>query len=70
MKITYQSVYYADVRECEPPAALRAKAEAQVPFLLPTRRHVLTTKDGETFLRQPLATSQGWIVTYLPEGDV
>jgi hypothetical protein len=65
--LTFESVYYADRRIAEPPPELLAAAEQQIPFLLPTRTHWLSTRDGRTFSRTPLASSQGWYVTYTPK---
>lgn len=70
MLITYERVYYADrvsTAGDAVPVQVRAGAESQIAYLLPTRAHVLTTRDGRAFSRAALASSEGWIVTYTPE---
>jgi hypothetical protein len=64
--LTFESVYYADRRIAEPSPELLATAEQQIALLHPDRTHVLSTRDGRTFLFAPLASSQGWYVTYTP----
>lgn len=66
MKVKYERVYYADVREAVPTPEVRKGAESQIPFLIHTRKHVLYATQGLHFRRQ-LATSDGWRVTYTPE---
>jgi hypothetical protein len=65
--LTFESVYYAERQIAEPPADLRAAAELQIEWLHPERTHVLSTRDGRAFARTPLASSQGWYVTYTPK---
>jgi protease II len=71
MTITYESVYYADRRQADPPAALRAQAEANTEYLLQTRQHrfVTSTNAFGTFSltrADHVPSSQGWIITYTP----
>ena len=65
--LTFESVYYATRHIAEPSPALRAAAEQQIPFLHPERTHILSTRDGRAFLFTPLASSEGWYVTYTPK---
>jgi hypothetical protein len=75
MTITYEAVYYADRRHADPPAGLRAHAEANAEYLLQTRVHrfVTSTNAFGTFAltrAEHVPSSQGWIVTYSPAGSI
>jgi hypothetical protein len=66
MVMRFERVYNQYRTPEEPPAALRAAAEAQLAYLHPERTHVLSTRDGRAFSRLPLTSNEGWYVTITP----
>lgn len=67
MTIKYERVYFQHRNVEVPPDTIRLSAESQSQYLHPERTHILTCGRAGHLSRAPLASSEGWIVTYSPD---